>query len=109
MKVINTYTFYKCEALENIDIPENILTISQGVFGYDKNLKTLNILGSKTKMDKDSIGTGYWNVNDDGILSGCGQLVIRCPKDSTAYGNYVEFYEDVENVVYEEFLTKNVS
>ena len=33
-----------------------------------------------------------------GILSGCGQLVIRCPKDSTAYGNYVEFYEDVENV-----------
>ena len=101
IKVINRYTFSNCSALETIDIPENVLTISQAAFSYDKNLKMINVLGSKTKMDQNSIGTGYWYVDDDGNLEGCGQLVIRCPKASTTYENYVEFFEDIENVTVE--------
>lgn len=55
-------------------------------------------LGKKTKMNKNAIGNYYFTIDDNNKLEGVGNLIIACYEDSVIYDNYIEYYEDIENV-----------
>lgn len=95
VKIIERYTFYGCSNLKNIVIPETITEIREYAFSYCSSLEKMTFNGKNTKMAQDAIGS---YVDDNNKLEGIGNLVISCYEDSAVYDNYMEYYEDIENV-----------
>ena len=49
-------------------------------------------------MHKEAIGGYYFYVDNNNILEDVGNLIIACYEGSAIYDNYIEYYEDIENV-----------
>lgn len=58
-------------------------------------------MGKNTKMQKEAIGGYYFNVDDNNKLEDLGNLTLACYEGSAIYDNYIEYYEDIENVTVE--------
>ena len=98
MKKIAENTFYKCNSLKNIVIPETITEVEYGAFRACMGLEKMTFMGKQTKMAKTAIGDYYFEVDDNNKLEGVGNLIIACYEDSVIYNNYIDYYEDIENV-----------